>query len=487
MNTYREERLPQVVEDRLQEAYDIIRKEERKKMNKKKLSSSAAQTRTAGGISHTMAKQPKTYRRWIGAAAAVVLAAAIPSGVYAAVSYFQRNVQEEADSLTYAFDLNYDLIPGEYQVKAGYLPEGMSDDGSGQYRSQTDNRWITVMPVYTMAELDSINGQIVVEHIDQVEHTQIGGMAADVITFKEADKYRSATWLFLFNEHAGYVLDIRADYSVPREELLKFAEALQIERTGDGSFETVEDKELREKEAAAAAAAQTDAAGRWDDLMRQGIPAEKIHPLGEELRLYDGSFGYRITDYAFLNSIAGFDKEGFFDYTRFDGWLNPDQTLRPYTRQHYDKNLQLLSEERTNQEILRVDVEVTCYDDEAAAFEAPLNLDLTYVKKKPDGSLTWAEDSYEAVPAEEYYLQMDHSAVYIDSAVHTEGEERKSFFYQQVNKGETLRYTLLFVVDQDRKDDFLLSPMGYNNSLWQSESMTVPEIQDSLDGYLRLQ
>ena len=72
----------------------------------------------------------------------------------------------------------------------------------------------------------------------------------------------SATWLFLFNEHAGYVLDIRADYSVPREELLKFAEALQIERTGDGSFETVEDKELREKEEAAAAAAQTDTSGR---------------------------------------------------------------------------------------------------------------------------------------------------------------------------------------------------------------------------------
>ena len=363
----------------------------------------------------------------------------------------------------------------------------MSDGGSGQYRSQTDNRWITVMPVYTMAELDSINGQIVVEHIDQVEHTQIGGMAADVITFKEADKYRSATWLFLFNEHAGYVLDIRADYSVPREELLKFAEALQIERTGDGSYETVEDKELKEKEEAAAAAAQTDTSGRWDDLMRQGIPAEKIHPLGEELRLYDGSFGYRITDYAFLDSIAGFDKEGFFDYTRFDGWLNPDQTLRPYTRQHFDKNLQLLSEERTNQKILRVDVEVTCYDDEAAAFEAPLNLDLTYVEKNPDGSFTWAEDSYEAVPAEEYYLQMDHCAVYIDTATHTEGEDRKSFFYQQVNKDETLRYTLLFVVDQDRKDDFLLSPMGYNSSLWQSESMTVQEIQDSLDGYLRLQ
>ena len=130
MNTYREEKLPQVVEDRLQEAYDIIRKEERKKMRKKKITDSDAQTRTARRTSRTMKQQPKTYRRWIGAAAAVVLAVAIPSGVYAAVSYFQRNVQEEADSLTYEFDLNYDLIPGEYQVKAGYLPEGMSDGGS---------------------------------------------------------------------------------------------------------------------------------------------------------------------------------------------------------------------------------------------------------------------------------------------------------------------------------------------------------------------
>ncbi len=69
MNTYREEKLPQVVEDRLQEAYDIIRKEERKKMNKKKFTDSDRQTGKTRETSHTMKKQPKTYRRWIGAAA----------------------------------------------------------------------------------------------------------------------------------------------------------------------------------------------------------------------------------------------------------------------------------------------------------------------------------------------------------------------------------------------------------------------------------
>lgn len=465
MNTDREERLPQVVEDRLLEAYHIIRKEEQKQMKKRK----------------------NSYKRWIGAAAAVILAIAVPSGVYAAVSYFQKNVQEGADSLTYEFKLNYDLVPGEYRVTADYLPEGMTDGGSGQYRSQTDDRWITVMPVYTMAELEQINGQIVVEHIEQVEHTQINGMDADVITFQEAEKYRSATWLFLFNEHAGYVLDIRADYSVPREELLKFAEALRIERTGDGSYETAEDEALREKEAAAAQAAQADASGRWANLIQQGIPREKIHPLGEELRLHDGSFGYKITDYAFLDSIEDFAQDGFFDYTRFDGWLNPDKTLRPYTRQHYNKDGQLLAEEKAAQEILRVDVEVCCYDEQAAAFDAPLSFTLAYIEKNPDGSCTWAEDYYDAVPAENYYLQMDDSAVYIDTAIHTQGEERKAFFYRHVDKGETLKYTLLFVVDQDRRDDFLLEPTGYNTSLWQCETMTVPEIRDSLDGYIRLQ
>ncbi len=486
-NINRENRLPQVVEDRLQEAYNIIRKGENKNMRKRKSQDSAAKVQTGRRTSHTIGRRQVTYKRLAGAAAAVVLAIAVPSGVYAAVSYFQKTVQEEDDKITYEFKLNYDLVPGEYQVTANYLPEGMTDDGSGQYRSQTDDRWITVMPVYTMAALEQVNGQIVVEDIEQVEHTQIGGMAADVITFQEAGKYLTATWLLIFNEHEGYVLDIRADYSVPREELLQFAEALKIERIKDGSYELEEDKELREKEAAAEAAAQSDASGRWDDLMQQGIPQDKIHALGEELRLYDASHSYKITDYAFLDSIEGFSPDGFFDYSRFDGWLNPDKTLRPYTRQHYDKDGQLLAEEKTEQVILRVDVEASCLDAEAAAYETSLNFDLTYIEKTPSGSYTWAEDYYDAVPAEKYYLQMDNSAVYIDTATHTQGEERKSFFYQQLDKGETLCYTLLFVVDRDRKDDFLLSPMGHNSSLWQCESMTVQEIRDSLDGYIRLQ
>ena len=38
----------------------------------------------------------------------------------------------------------------------------------------------------------------------------------------------------------------------------------------------------------------------------------------------DNAYSYTVTDYEFLNSIAGFDEEDFFDYSRFDGWLNAD-------------------------------------------------------------------------------------------------------------------------------------------------------------------
>ena len=52
--------------------------------------------------------------------------------------------------------------------------------------------------------------------------------------------------------------------------------------------------------------------------------------------------------------------------------------------------------------------------------------------------------------------------------------------------GEELEYTLLFVVDKDREQDFLLYPRCANNDLWQTESMTAGEIRDSLEGYLQL-
>lgn len=471
MNRNMEERLPQVVEERLQEAYESIRRGEIKQMKQ-------------------TGKQKRRYRSWIGVAASLAIIVTVPSVVYAAVSYFQKSEQREEDKITYEFALNYELVPGEYRVMANYLPEGMIDRGDGKFYGEDEDEWITVMPIYTMAELKKADGEIAVDNIAQIEHTELSGMEADVITFKEAEKYRSSTYIFLFNERDGYVLNIIAGYPVEKEELLRFADGLNVERIGDGSYETEEDAALREKEEANAKELAAEASQNQNDLISLGIPQDKIYAVGEELKTYDGAYGYTVTGYEFLDSIDGFAEEDFFDYTRFDGWLNADKTLRPYTRQHYDKNGQLLAEEKTEQQILRVDIDVHCYDNwwnGLSLEDVALDFQLDYVEKNQNGAYTWAEDYYDSVPSEDYCLQMDDSAVYINKAVHTQGEERKDFFYSDIEKGETLSYTLLFVVDTDRKDDFMLSPAGSNYSRWQCEGMTAEECRDELDGYIQLQ
>lgn len=461
MEDRREERLPQAVEDKLQEAYKKIRNGEVKQMKKKKY----------------------IYRRWtsIAAACAVIVTASV--GAMAAAAYFQKEVHQEADKVTYDFEINYKLVPGEYEVTPGYLPEGYKDHGAGKYYGE-DALGITVMPIYTTAELDKVDSEIAVTRIENVEHTTLSNMEADIITFQEAEKYQSPTYIFLFNETEGYVIQIIAEYPVGREELLKFADDLTVERIGDGAYETENERIQREEEEASEEEMNQNSQSTWQALRESGIPEEKLYNVGEELRTYDGAFGYTVTDYEYLDSMDGFDEDKFFDFSRFDGWLNEDKTLKPYTRLHYDASGQLLGEEQTEQRFLRVNMTVHCYNNSILE-DVPLDFSLEYVKPQ-ENTFTWVSDGYSAVPRENYELQMDNSSVYLDEAVHTALEERKDYFFRNMENGAELSYTLLFVVDKDREGDFLLSPAGGNYSLAQTPIESAEQILEELDGYIRL-
>lgn len=220
--------------------------------------------------------------------------------------------------------------------------------------------------------------------------------------------------------------------------------------------------------------------------MEAGIPQDKIYGINEEMLVGDGSYGYTVTGYEFLDSIEGFDKEHFFDYTRFEGWVNADGTLKSYTRLQYDENGAVVSEQTTQQEVLRVDLKIHCYQSDEN-MDAALNFSLAYVDKREDASYTWAKNWYGAVPEENYELQMDDSAVWFDKAVYTQPGERQNFFFRHMENGEELSYTLLFIVDKDRKDSFLLQTVSGNSAIWSDEILSVKEIQDRLDGYIQLQ
>lgn len=461
MEDRREERLPQVVEDKLQEAYGKIRNGEVKQVKKKKY----------------------TYRRWTSVAAACVVVVTASVGVMAAAAYFQKEAQQEADTITYEFDINYELVPGEYKITPGYLPEGYEDHGAGKYYGE-DGLGISVMPIYTTAELSKVDGEIAVTRIENVEHTTLGNMEADIITFQEAEKYQSPTYVFMFNETEGYVIQIIAQHPVEQEDLLKFADRLHVERIGDGAYETDEERALREQEEALEKDENRHSENTWQALLETGIPKSKIYRVGEELHIYEGAFGYTVTGYEYLDSMEGFEEDKFFDFSRFEGWLNDDKTLKPYSRLHYDVDGRLLEEEEIEQCFLRVDMTVHCYDNSAVS-DVPLDFALRYVEPKGD-SYTWVLDRYSAVPDEHYELQMDNSSVYMDKAVHTEGEDRKDYFFCSMENGEELSYTLLFVVDKDREEDFLLSPVSGNFSLAQTSVEPAEQILEELDGYICL-
>lgn len=465
MNRKENERLPQVVEERLREAYDAIRKGEIKQMKKRTL-----------------------RHGWAGAAAIMLLLIALPSAALAAAGYFQKSTNRQTDRITYDFEINYELVPGEYQVTAGYLPEDFKDMGDGKYNAE-DGQWITVMPLYTTAGLDREEGRIVVENVEKVEHAVLSGMEADIITFPEEKKSRSATCIYLFNKTEGYVLQIVADCPINRKErmqgeLLQFADNLTVTRIGDDSYETEAERTAR-KEAEKEEAIQMLEEGKtWAALMEAGIPQDKIYGKGEELLVENGAYGFTLINYEYLDNISGFESEKFFDFTRFDGWVNEDGTLKPYTRLQYDSQGKIADETLTQQEILRIDMKAHCYEDRNDA-DVLLNFALEYVEQRPDGSYTWAKDLRTEALEGEYYLQMDNSAVYFDKAVHTQGENRGYFFYRGMKKGEELFYTLLFVVDKDREGDFFLNTLNGNYSMMQLE-WTVQEMQDGLDGYIRL-
>lgn len=463
-----EEKLPQVVEDRLLEAYEKIREGKAAQRNPKKT------------------KKNFRCQKWTGVAAACAVLAVCSIGAIAATSYFQKEMQQESGKTAYEFSLNYELIPGEYEVTPSYLPEGFKDQGDGKYDGG-DGLGITIMPIYTTAELDKLDSELSLSgKIDEVKHTILSGMEADVITYQDAEKYQTPTEIYLFNPAEGCVIHLYACHTVKSDELLKFADSLTVKRVSDGAFETAEEKEAREQEETRQRQLNKDSQSTMEQLLQSGIPEEKLLKVGDELKSADGKEGYTVLRYEFLDRIDGFEQENFFDYSRFDGWLLEDGSLKPYTRLHYDQSGEILAEEQTEQRFLRVDIKAHRYEGSTWE-EVPLDFQLVYVDKKPDGGLTWSTEWYGSVPQENYFLQMDHSAVYLDQATNRAPDVRSSYFFHPMEVGEDLTYTLLFVVDKDRQDHFVLAPTGANTSFQQTESESAEQILNELEGYIQLQ
>ncbi len=415
-------------------------------------------------------------------AAAVISVTAISA---AAVGlYFARNGSVENGRLIYSFDINYELQPGVFEVTPGYIPERFASDGFGKYYP-VDNygHGITLFPVYNtnnLEELESFkNSRIEVEN---VEKSILSGMEADIITYRNADKYLCGRDILLFSPEEGFVIRIYGDHNIDTDTLLKFADNLTVKRVGEENFPTDEEKSKIENEERQQIQNDVAEYEAYLKLLRNGLPRDKFISPGNEVRT--DRMGYTVNEWEFFKSCAGLDRDNFYPYYDISEWLNSDGTLKSYTREHYiyetdhlnsDGTLKkeiremLLSgedftpgftveEEAAEQVFLRVNITAKCYEE--AAENVPLDADISYYNILENGNYTYSGEEYRPLPSQGCNWHRTGGAVWISCPNNT--DDAGQFFWKKMTPGESITYDLVFIVDKDRTENISLDFNGVN-------------------------
>lgn len=461
-----------ITEQKIQEAYAFIR--------------------STGNMPAQIKRRP-AFKKWMVLAAAVGLLGVSSVTALAINGFFTHESVQEEDSLTYTFEVNYELTPHVVEITPGYIPEGYEqfEDGSLKYDKEGYRQNGISLGVVTANFLDAESTFLDVDDVKSVEDTVINGMDAQLIT-RNYDPERETRCfdkrIYLFNEEEGYVGIVFGGNDLTMEELVKVAESLTFTVTDEElEYESSEEKEAQK-------AAYLAYEQEQKEIQEYGVPQEYIYQVGdtfnyqydfaqaqyelfekdekyraqfgednaeENMRYYAASKGTEITvtGVEVLDSAADFPAEGFSQYEEIAKHLNEDGTLQPYQRVTYktgeDGEDMELSRDEVTQKFVRVTLRAKNLGDETEDFWAG-EAELTQLEPVENGRYQYPSASTKALNCQEYSLASDDgTAVYFDQSPYA-GELNGHFFYRDLAPGETLEYTLLFTVDEDKTDNMYL-------------------------------
>lgn len=423
-------------QEKLQSAYDQV------------LARCAAQSSKKSGIRHG-----RPFRRLAAVSLAAVMLMGAGIVATAAMGYFSRQVKEQDGNVIYEFTLDYDLQPVKVSTMPGYLPDGLQSEDSGKFRNpEDDSRSISVIP-YTMLNIDMMKSQMNFPSTAKVEHTTIQNMDADILTAIDDQKYQRGKNILLFNPTDGYVIQLWGNYGISMDELKKVAENLDITVSMDSSLSYSLGDAEREKESAAAAELAEEQEN-FEQFISDGVKAEDITALGQVRDCPYSGTGFRIDKvnvYDSLYDIPGYTEKGVYSMERLTPWLNSDGTHKPYLRACYGYGdiIKEEKEEHIQPKFMAVEITASQYG-ESDQDSIALDAQLVHMRKSADGTYHWPEEYYGPVPSENYELQLDNRCFYLSLPENLEGEERAhSFFYRNLQAGDTITYTIIFAVDND--------------------------------------
>lgn len=418
------------------------------------------------------------------AVAAVMGLLGVSSATALAISgFFEKTVEEKGDTLSYEFQVNYELTPTVVTMEAGYIPEGYEQVETYKYDKEGYRQNGISLAVATADYLDVYQDSLNVDLVKNLEKTTINGAEAHLITI-DYDQERVTRCfdkrIYLFHPEEGFVGIIYGGNDISMDELEKVAEGITYTKTEEPLVF------LSEEEKAAKEESVRHSQENEQTILETGVPAEYVFqigdtinpvldyaeaylalwkdtaPFGEEYKAkLQETKGIEITvkDVEILDSAKDLPKENFFDYDRVSGALNEDGSLKPYQRitLHTLENGEQEEIERTEaqRKFLKVTLEAVNLEDKTTEYWAG-EAQLIYLTEREDGKFDYEEQWFEPLNDQEDNIEGDvGSPIYFDRSPYA-GQMDPQFFYRDLEPGETLEYSLVFVVDEDRTDDLYL-------------------------------
>lgn len=436
--------LPQEVNEKVLEAYGML-----------------------SGKSYQTTKR-HSCRKWVLVGAAAAMIAASTLGVMAANGFFTKEVTEQGENLTYDFHINYELTPGDVTVTPGYIPEGYQEFEEGKYDKDGQHKnGISICGV-NAAWLARQPHILQTEELKDLEKTTLNHMEAHVLTLNW-DTERSAHGfnkrIYLFNPEEGYVVIVYGGDDISKEELKKVADHLdiQVDQTHTQAYASQE--EMKKEQAA-----QEEWVSSQAEARARGASPEQVKLPGEAF-CWDGQENVQTTveSVKLVDSLTGYDQAYIADYGELSYWVKEDGSLKSYERLTFDNDTQKeVSREEVGQKLLEVKVKAENPTDEVIDYWAGAG-QLCRMEQQGDGTYAYLDTWTEALDLEHGLFQIERYPVYFDQAQHT-GEDRNAFFFRDLQPGETLEFTLLYLADEDMTDCMYLN---YNASDEVSEDFFV--------------
>lgn len=471
-----------LTEQKIQEAYAIIRtaaKEE--KETSEKIS-------PVSGTQHRKASFRKNHRWLLPVAAACVLTISAAATVAAVSGFFTKNVEKEEDTLTYEFKVDFSLQPYRVKVTPGYIPEGYVESGPGEGKFCKDGLWQNGISLFAAsADYLALYGNTLdADHVKSLEETTINGMEANLITLdydKESVSRIFDKRIYLFNPQEGYVGVVFGGNDLTMDELVKVAENLSFESTGEKVEAVNVEKAKAEQAAEEEYFAESDQ--RLQEKWNAGVSGEQIFEKGAAFTWGDELFGeFQLTmlEASFEENADVLLPEGIYDHEQAAGQVNEDGSLKSYERitmersgYYGDAQDKELGRDEIGQKLLLVKMHAVNTGEETQELWAGAP-EIQYLQEEKDGSYPYADTRTVPLNSQEYNFSEREAAFYFDGSPYEAGNSH--FFYRELAPGETFTYTLGFLIDEDKTENLYLDFGGRMD--------TSPENEKDYERFVRI-